>query len=46
VGGSRAHHYQEPLKEIDIEILSAGYEFARRDDNEGRRVIPSIDADS
>jgi nitrogenase molybdenum-iron protein alpha chain len=48
VGGSRAHHYQELLKEIGITILSAGYEFAHRDDYEGRRVLPSIvvDADS
>jgi nitrogenase molybdenum-iron protein alpha chain len=48
VGGSRAHHYQELLKEIGVNILSAGYEFAHRDDYEGRRVIPSIivDADS
>jgi nitrogenase molybdenum-iron protein alpha chain len=48
VGGSRAHHYQELLKEIGIGILSAGYEFAHRDDYEGRKVMPSIvvDADS
>jgi nitrogenase molybdenum-iron protein alpha chain len=48
VGGSRAHHYQELLKEIGVNILSAGYEFAHRDDYEGRKVIPGIviDADS
>jgi nitrogenase molybdenum-iron protein alpha chain len=48
VGGSRAHHYQELLKEIGINILSAGYEFAHRDDYEGRKVMPGIvvDADS
>jgi nitrogenase molybdenum-iron protein alpha chain len=48
VGGSRAHHYQELLQEIGINILSAGYEFAHRDDYEGRKVMPSIvvDADS
>jgi nitrogenase molybdenum-iron protein alpha chain len=48
VGGSRAHHYQELLKEIGMTILSAGYEFAHRDDYEGRKVMPSIvvDADS
>lgn len=48
VGGSRAHHYQELLKEIGVTVLSAGYEFAHRDDYEGRRVIPGIvvDADS
>jgi nitrogenase molybdenum-iron protein alpha chain len=48
VGGSRAHHYQELLKEIGVRIVSAGYEFAHRDDYEGRKVMPSIvvDADS
>jgi len=48
VGGSRAHHYQELFKEIGMKIISAGYEFAHRDDYEGRQVIPNIkiDADS
>ena len=48
VGGSRAHHYQELFKEIGMTVLSAGYEFAHRDDYEGRHVIPDIkvDADS
>ena len=48
VGGSRAHHYQELFKEIGMKVLSAGYEFAHRDDYEGRHVIPDIkvDADS
>ncbi len=48
VGGSRAHHYQELFKEIGMKTVSAGYEFAHRDDYEGRDVIPSIkiDADS
>ena len=48
VGGSRAHHYQELFKEIGMKTVSAGYEFAHRDDYEGRRVIPDIkiDADS
>jgi nitrogenase molybdenum-iron protein alpha chain len=48
VGGSRAHHYQDLLREIGMKIVSAGYEFAHRDDYEGREVIPSIvvDADS
>jgi nitrogenase molybdenum-iron protein alpha chain len=48
VGGSRAHHYQELLREIGVDIISAGYEFAHRDDYEGRKVMPSIiiDADS
>jgi len=48
VGGSRAHHYQELFSEMDMETIAAGYEFAHRDDYEGRQVLPSIkvDADS
>lgn len=48
VGGSRAHHYQELFTEIGMKTISAGYEFAHRDDYEGRRVIPDIviDADT
>jgi nitrogenase molybdenum-iron protein alpha chain len=48
VGGSRAHHYQELFKEIGMKTISAGYEFAHRDDYEGRKVIPDIviDADT
>ena len=48
VGGSRAHHYQELFKEMGMKTISAGYEFAHRDDYEGRQVIPGlkVDADS
>ena len=48
VGGSRAHHYQDLFRDIGLETISAGYEFAHRDDYEGRRVLPTIkvDADS
>ena len=48
VGGSRAHHYQKLLEDLGIETILAGYEFAHRDDYEGREVIPTIkeDADS
>jgi nitrogenase molybdenum-iron protein alpha chain len=48
VGGSRAHHYQELFAELGMKTLSAGYEFAHRDDYEGRKVLPDIkvDADS
>jgi nitrogenase molybdenum-iron protein alpha chain len=48
VGGSRAHHYQDLFEELGMETIAAGYEFAHRDDYEGRQVIPSIkiDADS
>ncbi|HYH03144.1 MAG TPA: nitrogenase component 1, partial [Bacillota bacterium] len=48
VGGSRAHHYQDLFKELGMKTVAAGYEFAHRDDYEGRRVLPNIkvDADS
>ncbi len=48
VGGSRAHHYQDLFTDIGMEVVSAGYEFAHRDDYEGRRVLPNVkvDADS
>jgi len=48
VGGSRAHHYQDLFGELGIRTVSAGYEFAHRDDYEGRKVMPTIkiDADS
>lgn len=48
VGGSRAHHYQDLFAELGMSTVSAGYEFAHRDDYEGRKVIPtiSVDADS
>ena len=48
VGGSRAHHYQELFREIGMDTIAAGYEFAHRDDYEGREVLPNIklDADS
>ncbi len=46
VGGSRAHHYQELFTELGMKTIAAGYEFAHRDDYEGRRVLPSIKVDS
>ncbi|GAK52443.1 nitrogenase protein alpha chain [Candidatus Moduliflexus flocculans] len=46
VGGSRAHHYQELFTELGMKTVAAGYEFAHRDDYEGRRVLPSIKIDS
>ncbi len=48
VGASRAHHYQGLFNEMGMKTISAGYEFAHRDDYEGRQVIPDIkvDADS
>ena len=48
VGGSRAHHYQDLFTELGMTTVAAGYEFAHRDDYEGRDVLPTIkiDADS
>ncbi len=46
VGGSRAHHYQDLFKEIGVTTVSAGYEFAHRDDYEGRKVLPNIKIDA
>jgi len=48
VGGSRAHHYQDLFRDFGMETVVAGYEFAHRDDYEGRKVLPKIriDADS
>jgi nitrogenase molybdenum-iron protein alpha chain len=46
LGGSRAHHYQELFDEIGMKTVSAGYEFAHRDDYEGRKVLPSITVDA
>lgn len=48
VGGSRAHHYQDLFSEMEMPTIAAGYEFAHRDDYEGREVLPNIkvDADS
>jgi nitrogenase molybdenum-iron protein alpha chain len=48
VGGSRAHHYQVLFNEIGMKVVAAGYEFAHRDDYEGRKVLPTVkvDADS
>lgn len=48
VGGSRAHHYQDLFRDLGMETIVAGYEFAHRDDYEGRQVLSHIkvDADS
>jgi nitrogenase molybdenum-iron protein alpha chain len=48
VGGSRSHHYQSLLRDVGMSTIIAGYEFAHRDDYEGREVKDSIkvDADS
>lgn len=48
VGGSRAHHYQTLLKDFGVSTILAGYEFAHRDEYEGREILPFVkeDADS
>lgn len=46
VGGSRAHHYQVLLKDFGVNTILAGYEFAHRDEYEGREVIPNIKMDA
>jgi nitrogenase molybdenum-iron protein alpha chain len=48
VGGSRAHHYQALFSDLGMPVVSAGYEFAHRDDYEGSDMLDSItmDADS
>ena len=48
VGGSRAHHYQDLFRDMGMKVIAAGYEFAHRDDYEGRKVLPNlkVDADS
>ncbi|MDR2051631.1 MAG: nitrogenase component I subunit alpha [Deltaproteobacteria bacterium] len=46
VGGSRSHHYQSLLRDLGVRTVLAGYEFAHRDDYEGREVIPDIKEDA
>ncbi|MDR3136957.1 MAG: nitrogenase component I subunit alpha [Coriobacteriales bacterium] len=46
VGGSRSHHYQSLLKDLGMQTVIAGYEFAHRDDYEGREVKESIKVDA
>ena len=46
VGGSRSHHYQMLLKDLGMETVLAAYEFAHRDDYEGREIIPNIVEDA
>lgn len=46
VGGSRGHHYQGLYEEIGVTTTLAGYEFAHRDDYEGREALPFIQLDA
>ncbi len=45
-GGSRSHHYQVLLEDLGVKTVIAGYEFAHRDDYEGRDIIPQIKEDA
>ena len=42
VGGSRAHHFKNMFEMLGMEVVVAGYEFAHRDDYEGRVCLPEI----
>lgn len=42
VGGSRAHHFQALSEDLGMEVVLAGYEFAHRDDYEGRQVLKEL----
>lgn len=42
VGGSRAHHIRNMFETLGMEVVVAGYEFAHRDDYEGRRALAEI----
>ena len=41
-GGSRSHHYTNLFEDMGMNVVMAGYQFAHRDDYEGRDIIPSI----
>jgi len=42
VGGSRAHHIRNMFETLGMDVVVAGYEFAHRDDYEGRRALSDI----
>lgn len=41
-GGSRSHHYINLFESLGMDVIVSGYQFAHRDDYEGRKVIPEI----
>lgn len=41
-GGSRSHHYQNLFEELGMKVLLAGYQFAHRDDYEGRAILDTM----
>ena len=42
VGGSRAHHYQNLFEDLGMKVIVAGYQFAHRDDYEGRQILENM----
>lgn len=42
VGGSRSHHYINLFESLGMEVMATGYQFAHRDDYEGRSILPHI----
>ena len=41
-GGSRSHHYVNLFEDLGMNVVMAGYQFAHRDDYEGRQVLSQI----
>jgi nitrogenase molybdenum-iron protein alpha chain len=41
-GGSRSHHYQNLFEDLGMKVTVAGYQFAHRDDYEGRQILEGM----
>ncbi|WP_440952139.1 nitrogenase molybdenum-iron protein alpha chain [Methanococcoides sp. FTZ1] len=41
-GGSRSHHYQNLFEDLGMKVVLAGYQFAHRDDYEGRAILKDM----
>ncbi len=41
-GGSRSHHYQNLFEDLGMKVVVAGYQFAHRDDYEGRQILDGL----
>ena len=41
-GGSRSHHYINLFESLGMEVIVSGYQFAHRDDYEGRQILPHV----
>ncbi|HEX21074.1 MAG TPA: nitrogenase molybdenum-iron protein alpha chain, partial [Actinobacteria bacterium] len=41
-GASRSDHYLNLFETLGMEVVVAGYQFAHRDDYEGRKILPEI----